>query len=80
MTRAQTQIAPSGYVRVQHEGKIKYYACGYRNMFTNTAVTAARSRWSAASNGGAAAVPGIGGLAGLAMGAAGLRRKRQRVA
>ena len=32
------------------------------------------------ANGGAAAVPGIGGLAGLAMGAAGLRRKRQRVA
>ena len=30
--------------------------------------------------GGSGAVPGIGGLAGLAMGAAGLRRKRQRVA
>ena len=30
------------------------------------------------ANGGA--VPGIGGLAGLAMGAAGMRRKRQRVA
>lgn len=32
------------------------------------------------ANGGAAPVPGIGGLAGLAMGAAGVRRKRQRVA
>ena len=30
--------------------------------------------------GGSGAVPGVGGLAGLAMGAAGLRRKRQRVA
>ena len=32
------------------------------------------------SGGGGGAVPGIGGLAGLAMGAAGMRRKRQRVA
>jgi hypothetical protein len=32
------------------------------------------------ANSGGGAVPGIGGLAGLAMGAAGLRRKRQRVA
>ncbi|MCP4743347.1 MAG: LPXTG cell wall anchor domain-containing protein [Actinomycetales bacterium] len=32
------------------------------------------------ATGGSDAVPGIGGLAGLAMGAAGLRRKRQRVA
>ena len=32
------------------------------------------------ANGGAAPVPGIGGLAALAMGAAGMRRKRQRVA
>jgi MYXO-CTERM domain-containing protein len=32
------------------------------------------------ANGGAAPVPGIGGLAALAMGAAGVRRKRQRVA
>jgi hypothetical protein len=32
------------------------------------------------ANSGGGAVPGIGGLAGLAMGAAGMRRKRQRVA
>ena len=35
---------------------------------------------TAASDGGGAAVPGLGGLAGLAIGAAGVRTRRQRIA
>ena len=62
-----------GFDRTAGERAFTIYDWAYNVGDSDTSITMP-------ANGGAAAVPGIGGLAALAMGAAGMRRKRQRVA
>ena len=67
----------AGWIRFDFDrsaGQRSFTINGYSvNVGANASVTMP-------ANSGGGAVPGIGGLAGLAMGAAGMRRKRQRVA
>ena len=72
----------AGWVQFTYDRSLGYVANGSYftinswNFNTGDVTTSITMPGTAASG----AVPGVGGLAGLAMGAAGLRRKRQRVA